>query len=188
MSSSITYEILSGNKIKVFGLGINVEYPTDDQGNPFPTYASAESYAVAQIQRIERERAGIQYAYIHVGLSGGDGRNDPIGVANDGIEKLHVVCTARQSADPASPVIGALPDKTWRILLRIAADATEYENITAAMLNGVMTFDYQTTNPLAVLIKIDPNDMNEIFEIAGYKYGIKLMGDLEFKVYRKIGG
>ena len=49
-----------------------------------------------------------------------------------------------------------------------------------------MAFTYKTKNPLAVMIKIDPNDMNEIFELGGFKYGIRLVGDLQFKVYIKL--
>lgn len=183
---AIAHEIQPGNKIRISGDGINVEFPADDQGKPFSSLAAAEDYAVAQIQRIKRERAGIQYFHIHVALSGGDGRNDPIGVANDGIEGLNVICTARQSADPGSPVIESLPDKTWRLLLRTEAGSAEYETISASMIKGVMSFTYKTNNPLAVLVKIDPNDMNETFELGGFKYGIRLVGDLQFKVYRKL--
>ncbi|WP_027360413.1 hypothetical protein [Desulforegula conservatrix] len=139
-----------------------------------------------QITRINQEKAGIQYLYAHVAFSGGDGRNDPIGVANDGVEGLNVVCTARQSADPGSPVIESLPDRTWRLLLRTSAGSAEYETISASMIKGVMTFTYKTRNPLAVMVKIDPNDMNEIFELSGFKYGIRLVGDLQFKVYIKL--
>ncbi|WP_027360338.1 hypothetical protein [Desulforegula conservatrix] len=184
--SGITYEILQGNKARVFGLGHDIMYPTDAQGQPFSSFAEAEAYAVDQIARITKERAGIQYIYAHVVLSGGDGRNDPIGVANDGIEGLNVICTVRQSEDPGSPVIEALPDRTWRLLLRTSAGSAEYETISASMVSGVMSFTYKTTNQLAVLVKIDPNDMNEIFELGGFKYGIRLIGDLQFKVYRKL--
>ncbi|WP_027358059.1 hypothetical protein [Desulforegula conservatrix] len=184
--SDITYEILQGNRARVFGLGHDIIYPTDLQGQPFLSYADAEAYAVEQIARINKEKLGIQYAYVHVTLSGGDGRNDPIGVANDGIEGLNVVCTARQSADPGSPVVESLPDRTWRLLLRTEAGSAEYETISASMVSGVMSFTYKTTNQLAVLVKIDPKDMNEIFELGGFKYGIRLVGDLQFKVYRKL--
>ena len=183
---AIAYEILSGNKVRVSGDGINVEYPTDEHGAAFATSGDAEAFAVSQIQRIERERAGLQYIYVHVGLSGGDGRNDPVGVANDGVEGLNVLCTARQSEDPSSPVITAMPDRAWRLLLRRAEDNSEYEIINATMTAGVMAFTYKTTNQLAVLVKIDPKDMDEVFEIGGFKYGIRLVGDLKFKVYRRM--
>lgn len=182
----ITYEILSGNKVKVSGDGINVEYPADENGAAFVSSAEAEAFAVSQIQRIERDRVGIRDIYVHVALSGGDGRNDPIGVANDGIEGLNVVCTARQSEDIASPVVTSIPDRIWRLPLRRAEGNEEYEIISASMIGGVMSFTYKTSNPLAVLVKIDPSDMNEIFDVGGFKYGIKLVGDLQFKVYRRL--
>lgn len=183
---AITHEIQPGNKIRISGDGIVVEFPADDQGNPFATAADAEAFALEQIQRIERDRVGIRDIYVHVALSGGDGRNDPIGVANDGIEGLNVVCTARQSEDIASPVVTAIPDRIWRLPLRRAEGNEEYEIISASMIGGVMSFTYKTSNPLAVLVKIDPSDMNEIFDIGGFKYGIKLVGDLQFKVYRRL--
>ncbi|WP_035278096.1 hypothetical protein, partial [Desulforegula conservatrix] len=138
--SDITYEILPGNKVRVFGLGHDIIYPADAQGQPFLSSADAEAYAVQQITRINQEKAGIQYLYVHVAFSGGDGRNDPIGVANDGVEGLNVVCTARQSADPGSPVVESLPDRTWRLLLRTSAGSAEYETISASMVKGIMAF------------------------------------------------
>ena len=35
------------------------------------------------------------YIYLHVMLAGGDGRADPIGIANDGVETINVVATLR---------------------------------------------------------------------------------------------
>jgi hypothetical protein len=181
----LTYEIFEDNKVRVYGGGVNVIYYANRFGEKFQSYADAESFALGKIAEINRDRAGIQNVYLHVALSGGDGRKDPIGVENNGIEKLHANCTVRAGEATDSAIIDAIPDKSWRILLR-HNDGSEYETINVSMVSGVIAFDYYTKNIKTGLVYVDESALDEIFEIGGYKYRIKLVGDTEFKVYRNL--
>lgn len=181
----ITYEIINNNIARVYGGGIDIFYDSNRAGNKFQSYADAEAFALAKVSEINKDRAGIQNIFFHIDLSGGDGRNDPIGVANDGVDKLHVRCVAKATQEPTSAAITAIPDKSWRILLR-HIDKTEYETITVAMSAGVIEFDYYTSNPKTGLVYVDESALDEIFEIGGYNYKIKLVGDIQFKVSRNL--
>lgn len=181
----LTYEIFDNYKVRVYGGGVNVIYYTDKFGEKLKSYAEAEAFALSKVAEINSDRAGVQNIYFHIALSGGDGRNDPIGVENNGVEKLHVNCTVRAGEATDSAIIDAIPDKSWRILLR-HNDGSEYETINVSMVSGVIAFDYYTTNIKTGLVYVDESALDEIFEIGGYKYRIKLVGDTEFKVYRNL--
>ena len=182
----IEYSILQpGNKVKIFGDGINVIFPNDTlTGEAFESYAEAEAFAIARLKGIRAARAGVQKIYLHVELSGGDGRNDPIGLANDGVEKLNIRCTARMGESAVSELVTGLPDTTWRIILR-HADGSEYETVALPMVGGVIDVDYYTTNPKTGVVTIAQEDLTERFELGGYIYGLALVGKPEFKVYRR---
>lgn len=116
---------------------------------------------------------------LEISLSGGDGRNDPIGVYNDGVNKLSVHAALKMPNDSILPVT-----KQYRIILRLC-DGTKYEMIGVNLTNGECSFDY-TTIGRSGEIHIEAEDMTEQFDIGGIIYGIEMSGDCCFKVYRQM--
>lgn len=116
---------------------------------------------------------------LEISLSGGDGRNDPIGMYNDGINAISVNATLKMPDNSILPVT-----KEYRIILRLS-DGTKYEMIGVNMINGICSFDYTSTGKTGE-VTIEAEDMTETFNIGDIIYGLDVVGDCCFKVYRKI--
>ena len=116
---------------------------------------------------------------LEINLSGGDGRNDPIGMYNDGVSAIAVNATLKMPDNSILPVT-----KEYRIILRLC-DGTKYEMIGVNMVNGVCSFNYTSIGKTGE-VHIEAEDMTETFDISGVIYGLEVVGDCCFKVYRKI--
>lgn len=117
--------------------------------------------------------------FVTVSMSGGDGRSDPIGVANNGVESLNISIAIKDKSGSVIPISGS-----WRIVLR-SSDDSEYETLAVTLTNGLASFDYTTTGRTGQ-ISIKDSDLTAVFEIGGKLYSLKVAGDTNFKVYRKI--
>lgn len=117
--------------------------------------------------------------FVTISMSGGDGRTDPIGVANDGREALSVGIAIKDKTGATVPISGS-----WRITLR-HEDGSVYEIIAVTITNGLASFSYTTTGRMGE-VSINDYDLTEKFPINGKTYGLKVAGASKFKVYRKV--
>ena len=117
--------------------------------------------------------------FVTISMSGGDGRTDPIGVANDGIEALSVGIAIKDKTGATVPISGS-----WRITLR-HEDGSVYEILAVTITNGLASFSYTTTGRMGE-VSINDYDLTEKFPINGKTYGLKVAGSSKFKVYRKV--
>lgn len=117
--------------------------------------------------------------FVTISMSGGDGRTDPVGVANDGVESLGISIAIKNKAGSVIPISGS-----WRIILR-RSGGSEDETLAVTLTNGIASFDYTTTGKTGE-VSINNSDLTEKFDIGGKTYGLKVAGDSNFKVYRKI--
>lgn len=116
---------------------------------------------------------------LEISLSGGDGRNDPIGMYNDGTNSIDVSASLRMPDNSILPIT-----KEYRIILRLC-DGTKYEMIGVKIVNGICSFTYTTIGKTGE-VHIEAEDMTETFDIGGTIYGLEVTGNCCFKVYRKI--
>ena len=121
------------------------------------------------------------YLYLHVALVGGDGRSDPIGIANDGVETINVVATLRQDEEVESSVLESISGD-FRIILRHSS-GDEFSTIKVAMDAGVIRFPFKTTSSMTGLVNILSSDMTKTFSLDGKEYRLKIVGDTQSKVY-----
>lgn len=116
---------------------------------------------------------------LDISLSGGDGRNDPIGLYNDGTNSISVNIALKMPDGSILPIT-----KQYRIILRLC-DSTKYEMLGVNIVNGQASFNYTTIGRTGE-VYIEPEDMTETFNIDGTIYGVEVCGDCCFKVYRQI--
>ena len=112
--------------------------------------------------------------FVDITLSGGDGRNDPIGLLNDGIDAVHVVATIKDRDGNTVPV--TMP---FRVELR-RENGEIYDIVLVNVVNGVAEFDYKTTLPPA-LVYIDEKDL-----VVGEGLIAKLSRPVKVKIYRRL--
>jgi len=117
--------------------------------------------------------------YVTISMAGGDGRTDPIGVANDGVEALVVGIAIKDKDGIVIPLSGS-----WRITLR-HEDGSVYEIIAVTITNGLASFSYTTTGRMGEVL-ISDSDLTETFPIGGKTYSLKVAGVSKFKVYRRV--
>lgn len=117
--------------------------------------------------------------YVTISMSGGDGRTDPIGVANDGVEALVVGIAIKDKTGATVTISGS-----WRITLR-HEDGAVYEVLAVTITNGLASFNYTTTGRMGE-VSINDYDLTEKFPINGKTYSLKVAGASKFKVYRRI--
>lgn len=116
---------------------------------------------------------------LEISLSGGDGRNDPIGLYNDGVNYIGVNVALKLPDDNILPIT-----KQYRIIMRLC-DGTKYEMLGVNIVDGQASFNYTTSGKTGE-VHIEPEDMTETFDVGGVLHGIEVTGDCCFKVYRQI--
>lgn len=122
------------------------------------------------------------YLYLHVNMADGDNR-DPLGIKNNGNDHITFTATFRQSADPASAVITQIDGLSWRVNIR-DDQGFIYDIIDVEFTAGVAVEEYSTDQKPAVCQVLESDF--EAIKSAGTTYQIKLVGEILFKVYRKI--
>ncbi|MBI9092716.1 MAG: hypothetical protein JEZ12_26165 [Desulfobacterium sp.] len=157
-------------KLKIEDFGI-------EDGTPWIEIPAAEQEKIGDKLTYETRN----YLYLHVALAGGDGRRDPIGIANDGVETINVVATLRQAEEIESTILESIAGD-FRIILRQNSGA-EFSTIKVAMEAGVIQFPFKTTSSMTGLVNILSSDMTEIFSLGEKEYRLKIVGDTQFKVY-----
>ena len=121
----------------------------------------------------------LTYLYLHIDMVDGDGK-EPIGIKNDGVDYMTVTVTFRATDNPASPVIEAINDE-WRVLIRDNTSAI-YDVVLIVFTNGVVEFQYKTTNRPAVCT-LDEDDL-EFINLGEDVYKLKIANEAKFTVYR----
>ena len=121
------------------------------------------------------------YLYIHIGMADGDGL-DPIGIINNGTDKITITATFRSGTEPNSSVITAVTGMSWRVSIRNNVDI--YDIIMIPFINGVATVNYTTTG-LPGICSISESDLEQI-TVGDTIYVLKIIGDTTFKVYRTL--
>jgi len=124
----------------------------------------------------------VNYLYIHLEMTDGDGR-EPIGIKNDGVDGLSVVATFRQSEDPESSVLTSVTGMSWRVTIRDISNQV-YDIVDVTFTNGVSSFVYTTSDKPAICY-IREYDLEKV-TFGDTEYTLKLVGDTTFKVYRQL--
>ena len=144
-------------------------------------YTVSDSYPEKPYKKIVKSAIidNLQSAFLHCVMAGGDGMI-PVGIVNNGTDVVQFTATLRESEDPNSSVVQY--SKIWRTAIR-DTDGRVYDLIKISMVDGVVVLDYHTDNSPAIC-SLDPEDLEETFQVDGNEYAIKVMGNTEFKVYR----
>ena len=175
-----------GNNTIFEGLNIGDVLDLDSSGSPIGVLSHTPLPTIGDV-------------YLHITLTDGDGKL-PIGIKNDGIDTVNVFATFRQTEDPTSPVITAIDNVEWRVTIRevtirevtdtnyipgmpISTTGPVYDIVNIIFIQGVLNFNYMTTNKAAICNIIEEDF--EILTMGENQFKMNIVGDTTFKVFRQ---
>lgn len=192
---SYTYNINPSSpfEVRIIGTNYNTLYNFNPDTNAeFQSYEESETFAVAEIDRLENPPT--YEIWYHIDATGGDGQN-PIGIRNDGVDALNITATARSSQDPASAI--RLINDTFRMEIR-TQDGYVYDVVLITFVDGIGTLVYTDDAPKGNTLTLSMADGAECqinedgsvntppFVDELQVYSIHLAGETQFIVYRVI--